>query len=243
MVGLPNRQPLYVAIAEAIQKRIAQGEYLVGSRLPSEPELAADFSVSRGTLREAMSVLEKGGQIIRRHGVGSFVGQPAKVVAGMEKLESLTATIRRAGFIAEDRILKIDATTVTGDVAEKLQVPEGSRAYRIESLRLADGIPVIYCYDLLPEWLIPSIDELRHRRETESMEEYLGQIVNTQPFHYISDVTAVIDESDVTKLLQVSKKTPLIKMEGVMFDQTGRPLNYGRQYFRSDKYQFTLVRR
>ena len=29
-----------------------------------------------------------------------------------------------------------------------------------ESLRYADGIPVIYCYDILPYWLIKDIGDL-----------------------------------------------------------------------------------
>lgn len=236
------RQPLYIEIATEIKRRIVEGVYPAGTQLASEPELASEFGVSRGTLREALGILEKEGMICRKHGIGSFVETPSKVVAGIEKLEPLVSTIRRAGFAAADKVLKIYEAPCKGTVAEKLNIEEKSICYIIESLRLADGIPVIYCYDVLPSWLINDPATLQLRKECECMVEFLRQYAQTKPFNYVSTVTAVIAKSPVDELLQVNKRTPLIMMEGVMYDENGRPLNYGRQYFRSDKYQFTLVR-
>lgn len=242
MADFQTRQPLYMEIAGEIKRRIAEGIYPPGTRLASEPELASEFGVSRGTLREALGILEKEGKICRRHGIGSFVETPSKVVAGIEKLESLVSTIRRAGFTAEDKVLKMYQAPIAGDIAEKLKVEGKSTGFIIESLRLANGIPVIYCYDVLPGWLIKDPSALEIRKQTECMVEFLKKL-NVNPFNYVSNVTAVTAKHPVDELLQVNKKTPLIMMEGVMYDSNGQPLNYGRQYFRSDKYQFTLVRR
>ena len=73
------------------------------------------------------------------------------------------------------------------------------------------------------------------------MVDYLKTYINIKPYNYVSNVTAVLAKDPVDKLLQVNRRTPLIKMEGVMYDENSNPVNYGRQYFRSDKYQFTLV--
>lgn len=243
MRGFQARQPLYMEIATEIKRKIAEGIYPAGAKLPSEPELAGEFGVSRGTLREALGILEKEGKICRKHGIGSFVESPSKVVAGIEKLESLVSTIRRAGFKAEDKVLQIYEQPATEVITEKLKVDLKSNCYVIESVRLADGIPVIYCYDVLPGWLVKDRSVIQLRNQTECMVEFLRRFTNVNPDNYISSVTAVIAKPPVAELLEVNKKTPLILMEGVMYDAGGQPLNYGKQFFRSDKYQFTLVRR
>jgi len=236
------RQPLYIEIANEMKRRIDEGIYPSGVQLPSEPELANEFGVSRGTLREALGILEKEGKISRKHGIGSFVETPAKVLAGIEKLESLVSTIRRAGFKAEDKVLSIYESSISAAIADKLKVEPKSKCFVIESLRYADGVPVIYCYDILPGWLIDDIGALQLRKNVECMVDYLKTYLNIKPFNYVSNVTAVLAKDPVDKLLQVNRRTPLIKMEGVMYDENSNPVNFGRQFFRSDKYQFTLVR-
>jgi GntR family transcriptional regulator len=56
-----------------------------GTRLPSEPDLAAELGVSRATLREAMRTFETQGLVRRRQGAGTFVvGQPPVMEGGLE---------------------------------------------------------------------------------------------------------------------------------------------------------------
>ena len=60
------------------------------SRLPSEPDLAAQLGVSRATLREAMRTFETQGLIRRRQGAGTFVvGKVPVLESGLEVLESI----------------------------------------------------------------------------------------------------------------------------------------------------------
>ena len=70
-----------------------------GEQLPPEPQLAQRLGVSRATLREAMRSFEERGQIVRRHGVGTFVAPPPPVIeSGLEQLESLDTLARRIGL-------------------------------------------------------------------------------------------------------------------------------------------------
>jgi LacI family transcriptional regulator len=59
-----------------IEERIRE-QSLWGERLMSEPKLAADLGVSRGTLRGALAELEAAGLIERRKGSGTFVVERA----------------------------------------------------------------------------------------------------------------------------------------------------------------------
>jgi len=63
----------YEIAAEAIRERIQQGEWAVGSRLPSVEQLAVLFNVGRSTIREALMSLKAHGWVEVRHGGGTFV--------------------------------------------------------------------------------------------------------------------------------------------------------------------------
>ncbi|MDO9598029.1 MAG: FCD domain-containing protein [Azoarcus sp.] len=59
--------------AQALQRRIANGEFVVGAALPSQRELSAQLSISRASLREAISTLEALGLVRAQPGKGVFV--------------------------------------------------------------------------------------------------------------------------------------------------------------------------
>jgi len=238
-----NRQPLYVQIVKEFENRIESDIYEDGSRLPSEPELAEEFGVSRGTLREALGILEKEGYLVREHGKGSFIRKKQKVLAGIEKLEGLTETIRNAGYEAGDEVLDIRYEKLSRAECKMLELKEGSWGYIVESIRTADGIPVIYCYDVLPESVAVSMDKVQERRKYECMSEFLRDGTLHNPVQYVSTVKAVLPEEPINEILRVDERTPLIKISGVMLDLSGLPLNYGVQYFNGDAYQFRLVRK
>ncbi len=80
----PDRQPLYQRVLEQLRADVQGGE--LHTRLPSEPELALRYRVSRMTLRRAISALVEDGLLESRHGAGTFVSTnagPARTVALM----------------------------------------------------------------------------------------------------------------------------------------------------------------
>ncbi|WP_454885062.1 FadR/GntR family transcriptional regulator [Sphingomonas oryzagri] len=64
---------LYQDIARALVREMAAGTYPIGSRLPAERELAAQYNVSRPTIRETMIALEVQNLIEVRVGSGAYV--------------------------------------------------------------------------------------------------------------------------------------------------------------------------
>ena len=66
-------QRLYLQVAGQLQELIANGVFEAGSRLPSERDLAAQFGVSRPTIREAMIALEIAAVVEVRSGSGVYV--------------------------------------------------------------------------------------------------------------------------------------------------------------------------
>ena len=65
--------PRYAQLAKELTARIERGVYPVGSALPTEVQLAAEFATARFTVREALRHLEVTRMIRRRQGSGSQV--------------------------------------------------------------------------------------------------------------------------------------------------------------------------
>ncbi|MFE5320211.1 FadR/GntR family transcriptional regulator [Paenibacillus sp. NPDC056579] len=63
----------YEVVAETIREQIIQGEWAVGTRLPSVEKLAVRYNVGRSTIREALMSLKAHGWVDVRHGGGTFV--------------------------------------------------------------------------------------------------------------------------------------------------------------------------
>ena len=63
-------------LVEALGDRIRDGRLAPGEKLPTEAEIMAVQGVSRTVVREALSKLQAAGQVLTRHGIGTFVVGP-----------------------------------------------------------------------------------------------------------------------------------------------------------------------
>ncbi|WP_082157411.1 GntR family transcriptional regulator [Kocuria sp. SM24M-10] len=65
--------PLYHQLAQALEEAIRSGALPLGTKLENEIELAARLRIGRPTVRKAFSQLVRGGLVVRRQGVGTYV--------------------------------------------------------------------------------------------------------------------------------------------------------------------------
>ena len=85
-----KQQKLSDVITDRLEAMILDGSFVAGEKLPAERVLAADFNVSRPSLREAIQNLQAKGLVERKQGGGTFVN--AKLNANMtEPLLALIA--------------------------------------------------------------------------------------------------------------------------------------------------------
>ena len=93
-----KKQTMAEQMADNIQESILFGELPGGAVLPTEPELAQQFGVSRAVVRDATRILMARGLVQVEHGRGVFVTQPDNEAFG----EALLLALRRAGASAWD---------------------------------------------------------------------------------------------------------------------------------------------
>lgn len=81
----------YIQLADALRKEIPQYTQSGNHRLPTEMELMKKYSVSRQTVRQALSLLLSEGLIEKRQGSGTFIAQTAAASLSSRKLAILTS--------------------------------------------------------------------------------------------------------------------------------------------------------
>ncbi|BCJ77197.1 GntR family transcriptional regulator [Catellatospora sp. IY07-71] len=106
----PSRQGLVPQVIEQLRTQIATGEWPVGSRIPTEPDLVAALGVGRNTVREAVRALVHAGVLECRQGSGTYV----------------TAAHELTGVVAR--------RLAAAEIAEAVEV---RRAFEVEAARLA----------------------------------------------------------------------------------------------------------
>ncbi|MCL2221452.1 MAG: GntR family transcriptional regulator [Oscillospiraceae bacterium] len=67
-----HKTPKYLEVAEQIRQEIKNGTFVLGKRISGEHDLSKKYNVSRHTIRAAISVLEKDGDVIRKKGSGTY---------------------------------------------------------------------------------------------------------------------------------------------------------------------------
>jgi DNA-binding FadR family transcriptional regulator len=93
-----KKQTMAEQMADNIQESILFGELPGGAILPTEPELAQQFGVSRAVVRDATRILMARGLVQVEHGRGVFVTQPDNEAFG----DALLLALRRTGASAWD---------------------------------------------------------------------------------------------------------------------------------------------
>lgn len=113
-------------VASTIRDAILGGDYLPGDPLPSERELAGQFAVNRGTVREALERLDAWGLIETRHGGNTRV-RDFLVGAGLQLLPQLVAPGGRldAGFMRDLLQLRVLLLGFTAGLAAERRDPAG----------------------------------------------------------------------------------------------------------------------
>jgi GntR family transcriptional regulator len=119
----------YHQVADRIRAGIQSGELRPGQALPTEKQLAAQYGVSRPTVRAALATLRAEGLIDAQQGRGAFVRlRPAMRRVPAPQL-SEAVTQRNIRPEAQQRIIEAAPTSVRGAVAELLGVEDGHQAF------------------------------------------------------------------------------------------------------------------
>jgi GntR family transcriptional regulator len=227
--------PLYIQIAEGLVGQIETGELAPGDQLPPERELSEKMGVNRMTLRRALRVLETQGLVVRKHGVGTFIAAP-KIARQMDAVFRFTKGMQRRGYTPGARVISLDQGIVDKATARELALPIAAQAYRILRLRSINQEPVLLEDYSIPAGRFPGLE--RHDLERRSIYEVMENEYGVSIFRARQSFEPVVASEFEAELLDVRVGAPLMLEKRISFDQDNRPVEYGKDRYRGDRFRF-----
>lgn len=236
-----DTRPLYVQAVDALYELLGKGAYAAGQLLPAETALALHLGVSRSTIREALGQLEREGLIVRKQGVGTFVApRSAQISGGLERLASFRSVAEAAGATVQVLARTVDVVSASPDLALVLQIPPGSDLAQVRVVEAVDGCQMAY----LEGWIACGLVDLAQLSTAEgSLLEYLSEYSALPVAYSRSVVHALGSDARLAAQLGDAEGRAILHLAETVFSDANMPIAHFRNYFTTDCFNFTIVRR
>lgn len=239
--ALRHAGPLHLRLANSLRERIAGGEWDPEDRLPTEGALAAEYQVSRATVRGALRLLESQGLTRTRHGLGTFVTPYAPGIrVGLQELRSMTETIAAQGYRPGMEYHEAVIRPPTAQEAARLGLDRDPPGEVLATRRavLADDRVVAFSYDAVPAALLPT--GFRPQRLRGSLFAALEETLGVSPTAAVAELHAVSDPGIGWGERPAPPLYLLLDQVHHLPDHTA--VLYARTYFIEGRFTFSILR-
>lgn len=237
--------PKFEEIATQLVAQIKSGMYSSAQRLPSEYDLANDFSVSRLTIRKAIDMLIRAQLLVKDPGKGTYVmsGQNnEKVESGRLGLQGFTEAAVAYGKTSRTEVLSFKPLTKPSKVVQE-QLNLVNRVHpEVDELirkRFWDDEPmtiehIVVCHEYVADCQAKDFEG--------SLFTLLAKSVDIAYSH--QEIGAILVDQEMADLLQIPVGNPLLQVYSVTYTADAKTIFYDTSYYRADKYTFksTLTR-
>lgn len=227
--------PAYIRIHDAIKKEIDGGVWEIGQRLPSERDLADDYEVSRMTLRQAITLLVEEGILERRVGSGTYVASH-RVQDKMRGTTSFTEIVRSQGKTPSSQLISYQRKPANETEIQQLQLKTTDTVVRMERVRFADNVPLVFEVASIPEKLIQSFNQ-------EDITEHFFQTLTDNGYEIGKSQQTIYAKNAserVANYLKVPKNHAVLALTQVSYFTDGRPFEYVHSQYVGDRFEFYL---
>jgi GntR family transcriptional regulator len=209
--------------------------------LPSEQEIAARLDISRATVREALTLLERERLIIRRQGSGTYINPTVRQLSltineALEPQLLITAQGQRPklGF------RQVDWGIAGEEAAGALNVAGDDPAVRVALLYLADEQPAVWLEGVLVSELLQPNDEALPPFST--LEQFVMQVSGYRITHSVARLDAVEATAAMARTLGVEAGKALLRVVDTHLSDYGRPVFYSRTYYVPQRVRLEMLR-
>jgi GntR family transcriptional regulator len=224
-------------VADEIRQRIVSGLCPPHFKLSSEPELAAEFGVSRGTLRVAVQDLVNERLLTRVHGRGTFVTAGGGEELSLARLTTMSEVFLELHRPFEVQVICQGVEPGTAQIRKLLGMGRNDKLFRLRRRFLIDGEPHAVVENRLAVSTCPDLQSVDFTRET--LFGSLGSLGVTIAWGRRT-FSAVADSAVAAELL-TDPSAPLLHIEQIAYDSASRPIEQSDTWARGDRLRLTTV--
>ena len=229
---------LWRQIADAIRLDIIGGKLAAGDRLPSEALLSQRFSANRHTVRRALSALADDNIVAAEQGRGTFVRSLKRLSYPIGKRTRFRDGLRGQAESLVTTLLSSSTDEGNARVLNALGLKEGAMLVRMDTLSVADGIPISRSTTWVPHARFPDF--------AERLERFQSTTLVFQSFE-ISDYSRASTrisarQADVTEAedLSLTPGAVVLVSEAIDLDAAGTPISYALTRFPAERLELVV---
>ena len=227
--------PLYHQLAEQLIAAISDGTLRPGDPFENEQAMSDRLSLSRPTVRRAISELVNKGLLVRRRGIGTTVAN--QMVHRKAELTSLYDDLEREGRTPHTDVLSLQCDAQDARAAEALGLPPGTPVVAIVRLRYAGDVPLA----IMRNWLPPALNDLTAEALQKEGLYALLRARGIRPSVARQRIGARNATAEERRTLHLTKAEPLVTMTRSAYDADGTPVEFGDHCYRADQYSVEVV--
>ena len=233
-----KKLPLFVRVYETIYKRLAEGFYRPGEQLPSESELAEELKVSRGTLRQALLLLQEDGMIINHQGKGSFVLEKSlQLDPGVERLNNPLITYAN---VSVDQVkVEIQFQIATDKHREQFKLEPSALISLIEIIYYSGDTPTGLAQIFIPYEIL--VENQVVLNDSDAVYEFYNRFITQEKLFADSKVRIAYARKSTAAMLHTKEGVPMIMMEERVY-QVNRQVIFQKYFMLPDYYELKLQR-
>jgi len=241
--------PKYQDIADRLRAQISNGALEPGQRLPSEPDLAAEYDASRNTVRLAIALLINQGLVVSRQGLGTFVVEPTKPFTALLSRSSAPPVEQHASMAlpvvspaadeSEMVRLLVETGAASPSVAEKLDLAAGDAVVIRRSQYFIGDVPWQLINSYYPSDLAKGT-ALEQAGEIEAGSiGLLGQLGYPQR-GFVDEIGTRMPNAREFDFFKLASGTPVLVVNRTSYSSE-RPIRLTRYIYRGDRVRLLRV--
>lgn len=232
--------PKYMQIANFVRDQILRGDLQPGDEVPSERQIAVEWTVARPTAARALEALRHQGFVESRQGSGTYVRdrmRPNRLARERYSRSRDTGRIYPENERAV--ILAADYDTAPDHVAEALGLDAGARVVRRQRLIHADDKPV----ELSTAWYAGGIGEtapnllIRERIRAGTM-AYVEQVTGRQARYARDEMSSRLATNGERDALRLPEPSAVLVVRHVVYDVADHPLEFTEAVYPPERWAF-----
>ncbi|WP_459616394.1 GntR family transcriptional regulator [Bordetella sp. 2513F-2] len=234
-----NPLPLYHRVYLLLKERLAAGGYPPDQPMPGENALAAEYGVSRLTVRRSLEALEAEGWIRRQQGRGTYPAEPPGMSAPQQgaDIDALMTHLAMMGMQTQVRLLSLEVEPASAAVAARLELAVGAPVHRALRVRSYDGVPFSLLTTHVPDAIGRRItaEDLAARPLLAIMRGLGVQVARAE-----QALSATLADPAAAQALDVPVGSALLRLHRLVRDADGTPVESLHALYRPDRYEYRM---
>jgi GntR family transcriptional regulator len=231
---LSTAMPIYVQLIMHFRQQIETGKWRVNDTIPTLETLAADFGVTRATVRQAVGFLQREGLLNSRRGRGTTVVGAPRTNLWQQLPDSWAALVESADHIEGDVL----------ELAQPIRMPESpplehgklAGGYHVMRRMLRrDGIPYLVGTSYIDQRIIDDVGLVALK--TDSAYRAIALQQRSRPVRGVQTLTLAMADAEIAYLLEIPLSAPIVNVVRWVVDQSDTLIYQSEGQFRSDFVQ------